>query len=82
MFSHYFFVVAYVLSLAYSTGSLTHLIFKKLPMVINSIKEEQNMPDSFNKKVNVAGTISVILAATILLCMAIYLWVYLFTNIL
>lgn len=82
MFSHYFFVVAYVLSLAYSTGSLAHLIFKKLPMVINSIKEEQNMPDSFNKKVNVAGTISVILAATILLCMAIYLWAYLFTNIL
>jgi hypothetical protein len=82
MFSHYFFVVAYVLSLAYSTGSLVHLIFKKLPMVIDSIKEEQNMPDSFNKKVNVAGTISVILAATILLCMAIYLWAYLFTNIL
>lgn len=82
MFSHYFFVVAYVLSLAYSTGSLVHLIFKKLPMVINSIKEEQNMPDSFNKKVNVAGTVSVILAATILLCMAIYLWAYLFTNIL
>lgn len=82
MFSHYFFVVAYVLSLAYSTGSLVHLIFKKLPMVINSIKEEQNMPDSFNKKVNVAGTVSVILAATILLCMATYLWAYLFTNIL
>lgn len=82
MFSHYFFVVAYVLSLAYSTGSLVHLIFKKLPMVINSIKEEQNMPDSFNKKVSVAGTVSVILAATILLCMAIYLWAYLFTNIL
>lgn len=82
MFSHYFFVVAYVLSLAYSTGSLVHLIFKKLPMVIDSIKEEQSMPDSFNKKVNVAGTISVILAATILLCMAIYLWAYLFTNIL
>lgn len=82
MFSHYFFVVAYVLSLAYSTGSLVHLIFKKLPMVIDSIKEEQNMPDSFTKKVNVAGTISVILAATILLCMAIYLWAYLFTNIL
>lgn len=82
MFPHYFFVVAYVLSLAYSTGSLVHLIFKKLPMVIDSIKEEQNMPDSFNKKVNVAGTISVILAATILLCMAIYLWAYLFTNIL
>lgn len=82
MFSHYFFVVAYVLSLAYSTGSLVHLIFKKLPMVIDSIKEEKNMPDSFNKKVNVAGTTSVILAATILLCMAIYLWAYLFTTIL
>ena len=82
MFSHYFFVVAYVLSLAYSTGSLVHLILKKLPMVINSIKEEQNMPDSFNKKLNVAGTISIIVSAVIILCMAIYLWVYLLTDIL
>lgn len=82
MFSHYFFVVAYVLSLAYSTGSLVHLILKKLPMVINSIKEEQNMPDSFNKKLNVAGTTSIIVSAAIILCMAIYLWVYLLTDIL
>ena len=82
MFSHYFFVVAYVLSLAYSTGSLIHLILKKLPMVINSIKEEQNMPDSFNKKLNVAGTTSIIVSAAIILCMAIYLWVYLLTDIL
>ena len=82
MFSHYFFVVAYVLSLAYSTGSLVHLILKKLPMVINSIKDEQNMPDSFNKKLNIAGTISIIIAAVIILCMAIYLWSYLFTDIL
>lgn len=82
MFSHYFFVVAYVLSLAYSTGSLVHLILKKLPMVINSIKEEQNMPDSFNKKLNVAGTTSIIVSAVIILCMAIYLWVYLLTDIL
>jgi hypothetical protein len=82
MFSHYFFIVAYVLSLAYSTGSLIHLILKKLPMVINSIKEEQNMPDSFNKKLNVAGTTSIIVSAAIILCMAIYLWVYLLTDIL
>lgn len=82
MFTHYFFVVAYVLSLAYSTGSLVHLILKKLPMVINSIKEEQNMPDSFNKKLNVAGTISIIVAAVIILCMAIYLWAYLLIDIL
>ena len=82
MFSHYFFVVAYVLSLAYSTGSLIHLILKKLPMVINSIKEEQNMPDSFNKKLNVTGTTSIIVSAAIILCMAIYLWVYLLTDIL
>ena len=82
MFSHYFFVVAYVLSLAYSTGSLIHLILKKLPMVINSIKEEQNMPDSFNKKLNVVGTTSIIVSSAIILCMAIYLWVYLLTDIL
>ena len=51
-------------------------------MVISSIKEENNMPDSFNKKINVAGTISIIIAAAIILCMAIYLWSYLFTDIL
>jgi hypothetical protein len=82
MFTHYFFVTAYVLSLIYSTCSLIHLIGKKFPIIVDAIREESSMEKGFKKDVSVAGTSFIILMAVVLLAMAIYLWVYLFDSIL
>lgn len=82
MFMHYFFVTAYVLSLAYSTCSLIHLIGKNIPTIMNSIRTETTEPKGFTRNVSIAGTSFIILLAAIVLAMCVYLWVYLFDSIL